>query len=156
MTFEHLARLNVADKTAWFDLPPELGEGARIQGKPANDATPAYFNNLTHRQGKQIRNLSNGKTLTSKDLKELRENDRTLYPRYIITAWEGITDKNGKLVPFIPDEVKDFFANCPDWLLDEIRAFFSKAHSFIDDAPGVDLPDAEILSGNSQGGSSGS
>lgn len=140
--FEHLKKLDVSSATAWFDFP-EAGPDARLAVKPANEANPHYYNALIRTVGKGRRPA---KQVTVEDLDRHRNNDRNLYPRYVIVGWEGLTDENGESIPFSRDAATELCVALPDWLFDRLRNFASQPENFLPEDE--ELPDPQEIAGN--------
>lgn len=70
-----------------------------------------------------------------------RNQDRHLFPKFVITGWAGICDADGNEVEFSKSNCTDFLASLPDWIMDEIRNFAAVPANFI---PDEDPTDAEI------------
>jgi hypothetical protein len=80
-------------------------------------------------------------------LKENREEDRELYPLYIIKGWQGMLDGDtGEEVKFSKTEAAAFLEALPDWLFDDIRNFCGNPGSF------TETMDIRAQGKNSQGG----
>lgn len=154
--FGHLKKLGIADREAWLELP-EIAPKARIKGRPANDSNAGYFNAMMKRTGKQIRHLARGGRMTAEHFAENREVDTALYPIHVFTDWEGIIDEHGAEVTFSREAAKEFAQQVnghAPYLMDRIRNFFAQPESFLEEDE-EEAPDAEVLAGNSESGSSG-
>ena len=129
MGFGHLKQLEVGEKTARFTLP--IIEGVLIL-KPATEANKPYFNKVLKSSRQRNLRIARTKTVDADALVEGRENDRELFPLYVVVGWEKVTDESGKIVEFSIEECQSFFEQLPDWMLDEIRHFASDVSNFID------------------------
>lgn len=75
-------------------------------------------------------------------LKEKREDDYDLYPKYVVCGWRGVTDKNGKTVEFNEENCRLFLRAIGDDKFNELR-------SFCDDYTNFDKEDVSETAGNS-------
>lgn len=142
MSFGHLKNLNVAEKTARFEIPI-LGEAVLIV-KPATEANKPFFNAALKGIPKQVSRPSK-QQVTQKQLDASRENDRKLYPQHVIVGWERVTDDQGAEVAFSVDECQMFIdelINHAPWIFDDLRIFANNPTNFID------VMDIEVRSKN--------
>jgi len=139
--FDHLKKLDVTkDKTATYtfgqivvnDVSPILTVA------PATEANKGYFNALLKRASKSARQVAAGK-VSAALISENREEDRTLYPLYIVQGWENVFDADGNTVEFSKEACAEFLSALPDWLFDDLRNFCGKPDSFVDVSSLVDL-----------------
>ena len=131
--------------TVWLDLP-EVSPRARVQLRPATDANPAYFNAMMKRSGRQSRNMVRAERFTAEELGRIRDDDRFLFPRYVVVGWDGIEDLDTKSdVPFSRQACEEFLNALHDWVFDLIRNAASTPERFMPDGEG---PDPETISGN--------
>lgn len=145
--FEHLSKLDVLPGATTFVDLPEVTPKARIICKPATEANQAYFNAMMKRSGARARRMVRTDRITVEDAQQNREEDRELFPRYVLVGWEGILDKDNQPVPFSADHAKQFCAKLPDWLFDRIRNAAATPERFVPEG-GEDRPDAKALAGN--------
>lgn len=127
-----LNKFEVDGKIARFEVPYL---GAVLLLRPATEANKPYFNQVLKRSKRRVNAVRRG-NLDAKMLAEGREEDRELFPKYVIADWEGVTDKDGVEVPFSIDNCADFVRGgsdgMPDWMFDEIRNFASDIPNFIE------------------------
>ena len=97
---------------------------------PATDANKPFFNAQLKRSGKSIRQIQAGR-ITAGMIDNNREEDRDLYPRFVIKGWKDMLDANGKDVKFTPEDCADFIASIPDWLFDDIRTYCGNPQNFV-------------------------
>lgn len=153
VSFEHLKTREVAGRTVWLSVP-QVTDNARLLLRPATDVNAAYQNGLLRLSGSRLRKTAARGAVKQLDVDQSREDDRQLYPKFVIVDWDGIEDADGKLVPFSREVAAEFFAVLPAWIFDRIRLFAMVPENFLgSDEPTVDQ---EALSGNSGSGSSGS
>jgi hypothetical protein len=146
--FEHLHKLDIREAMSWMDLP-EIAPKARILLKPATEANRPYFNAMLKMSGKRVRHMARSDMMTVEDLAQNREDDRVLFPRYVIAGWEGFPDMEGNDVPHSVDHAADFCRQCPDWIFDRVRNHAGTQERFVpeeDDLP----PDPAELAKNSE------
>lgn len=67
--------------------------------------------------------------------------DRELFPKYVITGWDGIQDSDGELVPYSQAACAELLEALPDWIVQELSGFAARASHFLPD----DMPtEAEV------------
>lgn len=142
--FEHLKELEIKDKTVEFPLT-HLRNCPKLIVKPATESNAPYFNEVLRRSTKTIRKVSQGKSIsiTTDDLAKNREEDRRLFPKYIITDWEGVTDSKGNQVPFSEENCREFLKALPDWIFDQIGIFCRNNSNFVPEV--IDQEEMEDL-----------
>jgi hypothetical protein len=142
--FSNLRKLEVkAETTAEFTFYQIEGEPILIVA-PATEANKPYFNKLLKSSRKNQRRLQSG-NFTSAVIAENRDNDRALYPQFIVRGWKKVVDDSGKQTPFSQENVKAFLGELPDWLFDDLRNFAGDPQSFTEESVA-----AEDVAGNSQ------
>lgn len=154
--FEKLQQFNIADKTAKFDLH-EMGPEARLIVKPATSANVEYHNNMMAMGGARLRRLAQADTISAEDAQKSRDEDRQLFPRFVIIGWENIPgdpngeeadvlDENGHC-PFRRKYALQLCQQLPDHIFDRLRNFAATPRNFYPEGA-VDLPDIDELAGN--------
>jgi hypothetical protein len=129
--FDHLKKLEVRrEATTWVELP-EVSPKARVQVRPATEANPPYFNAMLKTAAPRARRVTRTDRVSIEDTAENRDEDRALFPRYVLVGWEGILDTAGQPVPFSSDHARDFCRALPDWLFDRIRNVAATPERFL-------------------------
>lgn len=118
--FEHLKKFEISEATSWLNMP-ELGDGARILLAPANDSNPHYYNAMLRASGDRVRAMVRSDKITAEDAAHNRDDDRTLYPKFVIRSWENVMGMDGTSVPFSRENAKELCAVLPNHLMDRIR-----------------------------------
>ena len=143
--FENLKKLELnSEMTAELTLYQVEGEPVLILAV-ANEANKPYFNELLRVSRKNRGRSTN--VLSSATVKENRNNDRELYPRFILRGWRNVKDTKGNPVEANLENFTEFCAVVPDWVFDEIRTFAMDIQNFLPTSV-----DAEEVSGNSPKG----
>jgi len=130
----------------------ELDGEPWIEVRPAAECNKKYFNAVLRKQKATRRKLAAGKIDTAM-LKQNREEDRELFPKFVCTGkWGGWTDSDGKEIPFSIENAKDLFDQLPDYMFDDFRAECNILSNFVDidedeDSP-LDETDAEEAAKN--------
>jgi len=131
--FSHFQELAVkADNTAELTLHQVDIEGVSptlIVG-PATEANKPYFNALLKRSGRNARQVSSGK-INAGMIEDNRDEDRQLYPKYVVKGWKDMTGADGNAVEFNTENCIDFLNSIPAWLFDDIRNFCGNPQSFV-------------------------
>jgi hypothetical protein len=133
--FSHLKTLDVKDKTARCPIHQIAGAPVLIM-KPATEANKPYFNAVLKKSRRNVRALKAG-ALNQAMIAENREQDRELFPRFVVVEWEGVTDAGGEAVGFNRENCEDFLRALPDWVFDEIRNFAGDSINFTEDVPDI-------------------
>lgn len=162
--FKNQKRFDIRRAMSWVDMP-ELGPKARVLVKPATEANPGYYNAMLAMSGKRVRQMVRSDKITAEDAALNRDDDRKLYPRYVLagfdcvegdpeTAQEGELDAEGHVI-FTRNSATKLCEILHDHLMDRLRNHAATPERFYgedSEAP----PDAEELAGNSSGDSGGS
>lgn len=117
------------------------GKTPVLEVAPATDANTQYFNELLKRGSRTQRQVKAGK-VNSGMIAENRDEDRTLYPKYVIKGWRDMLDADGTEVKFTVNNATDFLAQLPDWLFDNVRSFCGEPQNF------TETLDVEVSSKN--------
>jgi hypothetical protein len=142
--FENLEKLQVnPEKTAAYTIYQIEGEPV-LHLAPATEANKPYFNALLKRSRRNQRRIASG-SFTAGVIAENRDNDRVLFPKFVIRGWDKMKTADGK--PAKADEAtyKAFVDALPDYIFDDMRNFATDSQNFVDV-----LVDAEDVAGNSQ------
>ena len=83
--------------------------------------------------------------MTLEGLDANRADDRELYPLFIITGWGNVFDTNQQPVAFSQSVCKEFIAQLPAWIFDDIRVFCSQASNFVNVATDDSLVDKDAV-----------
>jgi hypothetical protein len=145
--FEHLKKYE-GQATAWLDIP-ELGDHARIELMQASEQNSAYYNALLRTTGKRVRRMAI--RIDPADAARNRNEDRQLFPKYVIVSWENVESE--KHSPESPDYIEysrelaaELCKKLPAHLFDRIRGFAATPEEFY---PDTDIPpDAEEVAKN--------
>lgn len=129
--FSHLSDLKVQ--------PSKQVEFAfeRIEGEPtlvvrsSSESNKPYLNALLKSGRRTLRKMRGGK-MSAEVLASNRDQDRELFPKYVIVDWKAATVRNaaGKPVPFSPEACTAFLQALPNDLFDELRAFCGDVDNF--------------------------
>jgi hypothetical protein len=95
---------------------------------PATEANKEYFNAALQSAAK---NKNRSSSLAEK-LKQRRDEDRTLYPKYVVKGWEDVVNAQGEEVPFTQEDCAAFLAQLPDWIFDQFRDWCATNESFVE------------------------
>lgn len=141
MDFNYLKKLDIKSKTAQYSIY-QIEDEPVLTLRPATEANKPYFNAVLKRSRRNIRAVQSG-AINNKILSENRDEDRELFPRYVITSWKGIKDSQGKDVEFSIESCRSFLEALPDWVFDEIRSFAGNSANFAGE-----VIDVETKAGN--------
>lgn len=137
MSFDHLKQLDVPNGgTGEFTFYEIAGEPV-LTVLAATESNKSYFNAFL----KRARRLTRGREVTAETMAQTRNDDRVLYPQFIIKGWKNVKDDTGQEAPFTKENADQFVKALPDWLLDKLREFCLNPMNFT-------KIDAEANSGN--------
>ncbi len=142
--FSHLKELEVtAEKTARYTLHQITvnGKSPTLIVAPATEANKPYFNRLLKRAGKSARQVRAG-AISANMLDENREEDKELYPKFVVKGWEDMIDAKGADTTFSVSICAEFLNALPAWLFDDCRNFCGNPANF------TDIMDVEINAKN--------
>jgi len=157
--FDHLKTYDVGQAKSWLEMP-ELGSNARLLLNPATEANKPYYNAMLKLSGKRARNLARNGTISVEDLQKNRDEDRILYPKYVIAGWECVEteedrereDEDKEYIEYNMDVASELCRKLPPHLFDRVRNHAATPEQFYpdDEMP----PVAEELAENSKSDSS--
>ncbi len=128
--FSHLKKLDVTEeKTVEYPIYQINGEPTLIL-KPATEANKPYFNAVLKRSKRNIRAVKGG--INRKIIDDNRDEDKELYPKYVIAGWYDQIDAKGKKVEFSVKNCTDFIKALPNWIFDDIRAYASESSNYFE------------------------
>ncbi len=129
--FSHLNQLNVQKgMTATYTLY-QISDAPVLTVTPATEANKPYFNAVLKRSRKMANAIRSGAMNTGM-LEQNRSQDRALFPKFVVSGWEGVKDAKGKDVKFTPDTCAEFLNALPNWIFDEIRDFAATPGNFVE------------------------
>ena len=129
--FGHLAKLDVSeDVTVAYEFISIPGNPC-LKVLPATESNKKYFNIVLKNSSKKRRHL---KTANADLIASHREDDKALYPKYIIKDWSNVMDEKGKMVDYTEEAVQDFLECLPNHFFDELREFCSDVSNFTKEA----------------------
>lgn len=141
--FNKLKKLDVkATKTTTYEFV-ELEGRPKLTVKSATEANKLFYNQVLKRMKRNSRTMQAGQA-NAELLAANRDEDRELFPKYVITGWSNVVNDEGTEVPFNEQNCKEFLDALPDWLFDGLREFCSSPANFIEEG----VPDVEDLSKN--------
>ena len=149
--FSHLKKLDVAEAMSWMDLP-ELGPKARLLLKFAGDSNAPYYNEMLKKAGKRARQMIRTDQVDSAMLAANRQDDRELFPFYIISNWEHVPDEKGKNVQYNRKHAQELCEQLPAWVFDKVRNHAATPERFLPENEELP-PNAEELAENSKSAS---
>ena len=150
--FKNLDKFTLSGSSVIRMAFPALGSKAVLLLAPALECNSQYYNAMLKMSGQRQRQLAKAKSVTAADIDMARDEDRVLYPRFVIKGWEGVDgdgdglDENG-YVPFTRENAQKLCHQLPLELMDDIRAEASTPSRFYADDE-IPAPDADELAGN--------
>ncbi len=131
---------------------PALGAKAVLLLSPALECNSQYYNAMLKMSGQRQRQLLKSKSVTASDIDMARDEDRVLYPRYVIKGWECVEgdgeglDENGH-VPYSRENAQKLCHVLPLELMDVVRNEATTPQRFYADDE-IPAPDADELAKN--------
>lgn len=146
--FSNLEKLKVkSSATALYTFHDIAGEPT-LKVRPAHEVNNAYMNAVLKRGKKMLRTLRRGKMSTAV-LKENRETDYGLFPRYIVEEWPvAPCDAEGNDVGFSRENCEAFLRAIPVDMFNDLRDFCGDIDNFRDDEDDLDADAREELGKN--------
>ena len=112
----------------WIVLPN--GKSPTLYGRHAGQSNKPYYNAIFKSGVKQTKALRKNR-MTPEMADNNRDEDRVLYPKFVITAWSDMVDSNMDPVLFSQDDCAKFFQHLPDHIFDEVRDFYADINNFV-------------------------
>lgn len=146
--FGHLESMNIDARKAVEFTFFNIEGGPTLFVRPTSQANKAYLNAVL-RTGRRTLRRMRGNKLSVEVLDENRDQDRKLFPKYVITGWkdETVQDSEGNPVPFSKENCELFLRALPNDIFDELRTFCGEPDNFREDDD-LGASDVEELAGN--------
>lgn len=152
--FSHLQKLRVNKvATAEYELV-ELEGNPVLVGVFAGEGNKKFYNAILKRTNRNARIRGTKSKNLGRDVKDNREHDRELFPECVLKSWNRVLDSSGQEATFSQANCEAFLDALPDYIFDDLRAFFSNPVNFVEDESGLSAEDVEDL-GNSSAPDSG-
>lgn len=100
--------------------------------RPATQANKPYFKELFRRQEARARQIAASKRIDPKFVDDTRDEDRDLFPKFVVTGWEDMIDADGGEVVFSVDECRQFLEALPDWVVDDFFQWCKRNENFVE------------------------
>lgn len=116
-----------------YGIQMPTGDNPVLVGRYAGEANRPYYNALLKRQAKRVQATQaalRANAVTPEMIALNRDDDRELFPRFVLTGWENVCDAKGKPVAFSEENARDFLEALPNEDFDEVRGFFSNRSQF--------------------------
>jgi hypothetical protein len=145
MTFSNLKKFDVTSEMVHThkmeDITLRDAEGndhvPELVGKPATEVNKPYARLQLQKSNKRAKSMAaRGATLETMDAS--REDDRSMYPRMVLTGWNHIYDDAGQPVEFSLKHCEEFLQALPNYVFDSVRQAFITPQNFV---AGVDSED---------------
>lgn len=105
------------------------GKTPYLMLKPATEANKPFARAQLLRSNKRMRSTG-GRGVSLETIEGSRDDDRDLYPRFVITGWGNVFDQSGNEVAFSVKECEEFLTALPNWVFDGVRAYATNAQNF--------------------------
>jgi len=148
--FTHLKGLSVKeDATSNFVFYGISGEPTLLV-RPATNANIPFFNAVL-KQSKAAMRRSRGRKgqlPTAETIEAARQEDITLFARFIVIGWERVVDASGAAVPFSEEVCRQFLNAIPLDMFNDLRAYCLDINNFRDTVDEMEPEELEELQGN--------
>lgn len=102
--------------------------------RPAAESNKPYFNEVLRRADQLAKRKLK---VTVELIKDNRDRDRDLYPKFVVIGWRNVNDANGTPVAFSREDCEAFLRAIDDDEFDALREFCRDGASFRDLADGA-------------------
>lgn len=124
-------KYDISDCLYWMPFP-ELGRKACVLVAHAGQANPNYYNAMLAMSGQRVRQMAKSNTITAEDAALSRDEDRELFPMFIIRDWrmfegdpdgtkDGVELDDDGFVKFSRKAARGLCAVLPPHLMDYMR-----------------------------------
>lgn len=107
----------------------ELEGDPTIVVKYAGEGNKPYFNAILKQTEEWQRRK---RKFDEKMIKDNRDRDLALFPLHVVVGWKNVKDRDGKEVPFTPENLTEYFLAIGDEQFDVVRNFAKDASNFRD------------------------
>ena len=97
--------------------------------KPATEANKPFARAQLLRSNKRIKSTG-GRGVSLETIEGSRDDDRELYPRFVITGWGNVFDTSKKEITFSVRECEEFLTALPNWIFDGLRSYCTNPQNF--------------------------
>lgn len=130
--FDNLKSFDVkVETTVRYDINDVQMNGKTpfVMVKPATEANKPFARAQLLRSNKRVR-ASAGRGVSLETIEGTRDDDRELYPRYVIESWGNVFDTDGTEVPFSVKNCEEFLKALPNWVFDGLRGYCTSPTNF--------------------------
>ena len=129
--FSHLKQYN-ADESETKEYPlTELSGDYVLIVKQANESNKPYMSEVLRQSGGGRGQRKKKIKIDGKYLEKIREMDKEIYPKFVITGWKGVVDSDGKEVKYSEKKCAEFLQALPDWIFNPLREFCVAPENFL-------------------------
>jgi len=130
-TFDFVKKLDVQkDKTVEYTIH-ELTDAPVLNVLPATEANKSYWN--VHLKNLNKRKHFKKRTVTAGMVKDVRDEDRKMFPVHIIKGWNNMIDPTTEEeIPYTHEDCIEFVKALPDHIFDELREFCTDPANFVE------------------------
>lgn len=130
--FDNLKAFDVKpDTSVKYDIN-EVQMGGKtpfLMVKPATEANKPFARAQLQRSNKRARSAG-GRGVSLETIEGTRDDDRDLYPRFVVEGWGNVFDTDGKPVEFSVKTCQEFLTALPNWVFDNVRSFCTNPSNF--------------------------
>lgn len=138
--FSNISKLEVTgEHTAEYVFEGLHGQ-PKVRVRPITRANKSYTNAMLKRLAPSKKNKNTN--ITVDDIERHQKWDLDLFPKYVLTDWEGVVDTDGNEVEFTEVNAAAFVKALPADMFDELREYCADISNF------RDLLDVEDLAKN--------
>jgi len=132
--FSYLSRLEITRETTaeWLIRNMPYADDGTM---PVLIVAPATKENVglyaDHLHKVQRAALRATDSVTPEILDRHREDDRVLYPTYVVKGWKNVRDGSNQPIAFTVEACRAFIRRLPAWLFDKLRSFCEAPENFV-------------------------
>ena len=131
--FDNLKAFDVkTDTSIKYDITEiRMGDNKTpfLMVQPATEANKPFARAQLQRSNKRVR-AAGGRGVSLEAIEGTRDDDRELYPRFVVTGWGNIFDTNHAPVEFSVKNCQEFLTALPNWIFDSVRGFCTNPTNF--------------------------
>lgn len=131
--FDNLKAFEVkTDTSVRYDITEiRMGDNKTpfLMVQSATEANKPFARAQLMRSNKRVR-AAGGRGVSLEAIEGTRDDDRELYPRFVITGWGNVFDTDKSPVEFSVKNCQDFLTALPNHIFDSVRSFCTNPSNF--------------------------
>lgn len=132
--FDHLkafdVQMNASIKYEITEIRMGDNKTPFLMVQPATEANKPFARAQLARSNKRVRAAA-GRGVSLETIEGTRDDDRELYPRFVVTGWGNVFDTDKEPVEFSVKSCQEFLTALPNHILDNVRSFCTNPSNFM-------------------------